>query len=114
MVNVNGEQITVSTNKIYQLGFLKIFILNRSTKGAITSSFGRAPCSLPSVSKKSAKLLTNNIIDQYDFLKVVVLSRYQKGTMADSVRRIHFSKPFISIKKAIMISLSKIAVSINN
>ena len=114
MVNVNGEQITVSTNKIYLLGFLKIFILNRSTKGAITSSFGRAPCSLPSVSKKSAKLLTNNIIDQYDFLKVVVLSRYQKGTMADSVRRIHFSKPFISIKKAIMISLSKIAVSINN
>ena len=114
MVNVNGEQITVSTNKIYQLGFLKIFILNRSTKGAITSSFGRAPCSLPSVSKKSAKLLTNNIIDQYNFLKVVVLSRYQKGTMADSVRRIHFSKPFISIKKAIMISLSKIAVSINN
>ena len=114
MVNVNGEQITLSTNKIYQLGFLKIFILNRSTKGAITSSFGRAPCSLPSVSKKSAKLLTTNIIDQYDFLKVVVLSRYQKGTMADSVRRIHFSKPFISIKKAIMISLSKIAVSINN
>ena len=99
MVNVNGEQITVSTNKIYQLGFLKIFILNRSTKGAITRSFGRAPCLLPSVSKKSAKLLTTNVIDQYDFLKVVVLSRYPKGTIADSVRRIHFSKPFICIKK---------------
>ena len=39
MVNVNGEQITVSTNKIYQLGFLKIFILNRSMKGAITTLF---------------------------------------------------------------------------
>ena len=99
MVNVNCEQITVSTNKIYQLGFLKIFILNRSTKGAITRSFGRALCLLPSVSKKSAKLLTTNVIDQYDFLKVVVLSRYPKATIADSVRRIHFSKPFICIKK---------------
>ena len=56
MINVNGKQYTVSTNEIYQLAFLKEVVLNRSTKRAMTDSFRRAPCSLPSISKKSAKL----------------------------------------------------------
>ena len=39
------KQIGVSANEIYQLDFLKVAYLNRSTKGAKTSSFRRAPCS---------------------------------------------------------------------
>ena len=35
----------VSTNEIYQKDFLKVPALNRSAKGAKTSSFRRAPCS---------------------------------------------------------------------
>ena len=50
------NQITVSTNKIYQLAFLKEVVLNRSSKGAMTGSFCRVPCSFLSISKKSAKL----------------------------------------------------------
>ena len=50
------KQITVRTNEIYDLVFLKETILNRSLKGAIIGSFCRAPSSLPSFIKKSAKL----------------------------------------------------------
>ena len=32
MINVNGKQITVSTNKIYQLAFLKEVVLNCYTR----------------------------------------------------------------------------------
>ena len=39
------KQFGVSTNEIYQEGFLKVAVLNRSTKGAMVSSFRRAPCS---------------------------------------------------------------------
>ena len=35
----------VSTNEIYQKDFLKVPALNRSTKGAKTSSFRRVPYS---------------------------------------------------------------------
>ena len=50
------QQITVNTNKIYQLNFLKVIVLSYSTKAAITESVRRAPCSLCSIIKKSAKL----------------------------------------------------------
>ena len=56
MINVNGKQITVSTNGSYQLPFLKEIVLNHFTKGAMTSSFRRSPCPLASISKKSTKL----------------------------------------------------------
>ena len=56
MINVNGKPVVVSTNEIYQLNFLKEVVLNSSSKGAMTGSFCRAPGSLPSISKKSAKL----------------------------------------------------------
>ena len=48
------QQITVNTNKIYQLDFLKVIVLSWSTKAAITGSFRRVPCSLSSIIKKSA------------------------------------------------------------
>ena len=35
MINVNGNQITLSTKEIYQLAFLKVVVLNRYTKGAM-------------------------------------------------------------------------------
>ena len=44
----NGEQITVSTNEIYQLDFLKEVLLNRSIKEAVT--IRRAPCRKFSIS----------------------------------------------------------------
>ena len=44
------KEVTVSTNEIYQLAFLKEAILDCSSKRAMTSSFCRAPCSLRSVS----------------------------------------------------------------
>ena len=50
------KKITVSTNEIYQLTFLKKVVLNCSLKEAMTSFFYGAPCLLPSISKKSAKL----------------------------------------------------------
>ena len=39
------KQFGVSTNEIYQEGFLKVYALSRSTKGAKIGSFRRAPCS---------------------------------------------------------------------
>ena len=39
------KQFAVSTNEIYQEGFLKVAVLKRSTKGATIISFRRAPCS---------------------------------------------------------------------
>ena len=50
------QRISVNTNKIYQLDFLKVIVLSYSTKAAITGSFRRVPCSLSSIIKKSAKL----------------------------------------------------------
>ena len=50
------KQVTVSTNEIYQLSFLKEIILNHSSKEGMTGSFCRAPLPLPSISKKSATL----------------------------------------------------------
>ena len=50
------KQITVSTNKIYQLAFHKEAASNCSLKGAMADSFCRVPCSMPSVSTKSVKL----------------------------------------------------------
>ena len=38
------KQFEVSTNEGYEEGFLKVPVLNRSTKGAMISSFRRAPC----------------------------------------------------------------------
>ena len=46
----------VRTNEIYQEDFLKVAVLNRSTKGAMHSSFHKAPCSLFSISRKQAKM----------------------------------------------------------
>ena len=46
----------VRTNEIYQEDFLKVAVLNRSTKGAMHSSFRKAPCSLFSISRKQAKM----------------------------------------------------------
>ena len=39
------QQVNVNTNKIYQLDFLKVIFLNRSSKWALTGSFRRPPCS---------------------------------------------------------------------
>ena len=39
------KQITVNTNEICQLDFLKEVVLNRSMKGAMAGSFHRARCS---------------------------------------------------------------------
>ena len=39
------QQFGVSPNEIYQEGFLKVPVLNRSTKGATMSFFRRALCS---------------------------------------------------------------------
>ena len=50
------KQIALSANGSYQLAFLKEVVLNHPTKGEINVSFRKAPCSLPSISKKSAKL----------------------------------------------------------
>ena len=50
------KQINISNNKIYQLDLLKEVVLNCSTKGAMTSSFRRASCSLSSIRKKEEKL----------------------------------------------------------
>ena len=50
------KQIALSTNGSYQLAFLEEVLLNHSTKGAMTGSFRRAPCSLPYISKKSATI----------------------------------------------------------
>ena len=50
------KQITGNNNEIYQLVFLKEAVLNCSSKGEMPGSFCKAPCPLPSVSKKSAKL----------------------------------------------------------
>ena len=38
------KKFGVSTNEIYQEGFLKVAVLNRSTIGATISSIRRAPC----------------------------------------------------------------------
>ena len=35
------QQITVNTNEIYQLAFLKVIVLNPATKGAMTVTFRR-------------------------------------------------------------------------
>ena len=52
------KQMALSTNGSQQLAFFKEVVLNHSTKGAMTGSFRRASCSIsmPSISKKSAKL----------------------------------------------------------
>ena len=50
------KQFGVSTNEIYQEAFFRVPVLNRSTKGATISSFRRAPCSQPSISKERAKM----------------------------------------------------------
>ena len=36
------KQIALSANAIYQYGFLKVAVLNRSTERAMIGSFGRA------------------------------------------------------------------------
>ena len=48
------QQFGVTTNEIYQEGFLKVPVLNHSTIGAMVSSFRRAPCLQPSISRKRA------------------------------------------------------------
>ena len=53
--NETLNQYRVRANEIYQEGFLKVPVLNRSTKGAMVSSFCRAPCSLRFISRKQAK-----------------------------------------------------------
>ena len=50
------QQITVNTNEIYQLDFLKVVVLSCSTKEAMTRFFSKAPCSWSSTIKKSAKI----------------------------------------------------------
>ena len=39
------KQFGVSPNEIYQEDFLQVALLNRPTKGAMVSSFRKAPCS---------------------------------------------------------------------
>ena len=46
------KQFRVRANEIYQLDFLKVAVLNRSTKGAMTGSFQRAHFPQPSISSK--------------------------------------------------------------
>ena len=52
------KQITVNTNEIYPVAFLKDAVLNRSLKGAMSGSVGRVHFSKPFISIKK----TNNDI----------------------------------------------------
>ena len=38
------KNFALITNKIYQWDFLKVAVLKRPTKGAMSRSFRRAPC----------------------------------------------------------------------
>ena len=44
------KQTAVTTNKIYQQGFLKVVVLNHYTKGAMTSSVRREHFSMHFIS----------------------------------------------------------------
>ena len=86
------KQFGVSTNEIYQEGFLKVPVLNRSTKGAKISSFCRAPCSFYQRKASKNKMLkqsgvSTNEIYQEVFPKVPVLNRSTKGAKISSFRR---------------------------
>ena len=88
------QQITVNTNKIYQLNFLKVIVLSCSTKAAISRSFFRAPCSLSSMIKKLTKTerfnqaaVSKKKVHLEDFLRVAALNRSTKGAMTNSFRR---------------------------
>ena len=54
MVNKNEmfQQIAVNANEIHQEDFLKVAVLNRSTKEAMTGSFHRAHFPYPSIRRK--------------------------------------------------------------
>ena len=58
------QQITVSTNEFHQKDFLRVAVLNRSTKGAMTGSFRRAHFPWPSINKKRAKMKCLSNLEQ--------------------------------------------------
>ena len=53
-----------SADKIYQWDVPEVAVLKRSPKGTISSSFSRAPCTEPSISKKSTKMQYFGILFQ--------------------------------------------------
>ena len=52
------KQITVNTNEIYPVAFLKDAVLNRSLKGAMSGSVGRVHLSKPFISIKKPIMIS--------------------------------------------------------
>ena len=77
----------------YTKVFLKVTILNRSTKRAMTGPFDRAHFPWPFISKsedfKQIPLSTNKV-HLGNLLQVAVLNRSTKGAMTDSFCREYF------------------------
>ena len=79
--------------KIYQCDFPKVAVSKRSTTGAMSSSFRRAPCTKPSIRRISAKIQCFGILFQvWQNLSVRLsqssyLKRSTKGAMSRSFRR---------------------------
>ena len=83
----------VRTNEIYEEDFLKVAVLNCSTKGAMISSFHRAPCFIVFYQQKASKNemlkqfgVSTKEIYQEGFLKVAVLNCSLKGASISSFR----------------------------
>ena len=95
------KQFGVSTNEIYQEGFLKVHVLKRSTKGATLrkeqrpAPFVEHPAHglLSAESEQNKRLMkfggSTNEIYQKGFLKVAVLYRSTKGAKTSSFCRPH-------------------------
>ena len=86
-------QFGVSTNESYQESFLKVPLLNRSTKGATAAPFLDYPVHsvLSAESEKNERLMKSggntNEIYQKGFLKVAVLYSSTKGAKTSSFCR---------------------------
>ena len=83
----------VRTNEIYEEDFLKVAVLNCSMKGAMISSFHRAPCFIVFYQQKASKNemlkqfgVSTKEIYQEGFLKVAVLNCSLKGASISSFR----------------------------
>ena len=92
------KQFKVSSNDIYQEHFLKVDVLDRSTKGARSIVFYQKTASKNEILKQFG--VSPNEIYQEDFLKVAVLNHSTKGATISSFRRTPCSKPSINRKPA--------------
>ena len=87
------KQFGINTNKIYHEDFLKVNVLNPSTKGAAIICFGRARCSQSSISGKRAKMKYLSNLEEV-LMKLIrkTLSKYLLETALQKEQR---SAPFI-------------------